>query len=269
MFAKKKNFIVATSLAILAGIAAYVILLRPSGRQEDDKASRTGKAVSGKRIAASRKSATRKDPKTAVRDVLADRHTSHQRIGDKPGFDEFLDELAPKDRSLVLAVQDALDADNFESVAKAADVALCSTNPVVREAAVEALGWFGEQALPELTPLLADADEDVAEAAMSQWQLALGEIEEDSTRAEIAEAVMKTLVNKDALELIVCEITGQDDDFTILESLVSIIEDNNAVGAEVAREAYEELTGEEWTNIEAANRWLEEFYDPPEPSEDE
>ena len=189
-------------------------------------------------------------------------------MGEKPGFEAFLDELSAADKTRVLSVQEALDEDDFAAVARAAHGALASANPEVREAAIEALGWFGAEALPELTPLMADPNDDVAEAAISQWELALGEIDAAETRAAIAEAVMQTLTRKDALESIVCEITNQDDDLAILESLVAIIEGENAVGAEVARDAYETLTGEAWTDIDAANRWLEENYDPPEEADD-
>ena len=117
---------------------------------------------------------------------------------------------------------------------------------------------------------MADPDEDIAQTAASQWELALGDIEEAETRAEIAAAVMKTLANKEALETIVCEITNQDDDFVILEVLVGIIEGcDNKAGVEVACEEYERLTGEEWTGIEAANKWLEENYEPPTPDNDD
>ena len=251
----------------LVATAAGLVILWPSVRETDEEVARE-KPASSRRVLRSKPKIAQQGSKAAVPAVVSGRKLPQSRVGVKPGFEAFLDELSPADRKLVLSVQDALDENNFSAVAKAASGALVSTNTAVREAAVEALGWFGAEALPDLAPLMADGDDNVAEAAIAQWGLALGEIDEPDTRAAIAEAVMKTLTNRDALQSIVCEITNQDDDFAILESLLAIIESGNAVGAEVAREEYETLTGEEWTDIDAANKWLEENYNPPEPEDE-
>ena len=248
---------------VVIAAAAVLVCLRPWGREADNERGLEN-ATLGKRVLQSRSNKSQRNPKAAVQEVISSRQIPRSLLRGKPGFEAFLDELSANDRKLVLSVQDALDGSNFSAVANTARHALESTNSIVREAAVEALGWFGAEALPDLTPLMADADDDVAQAAIMQWELALGEIEAPSVKAEIAEAVLKTLTNKDALQSIICEITNQDDDFEILESLVSIIESGNAVGAEVAKEEYETLTGEEWSDIDAANRWLEENYIPTE-----
>jgi len=256
------------ALALIAASLGVFICFRSSEPEADGapKHMHTG----AKRVHRPKSREKLLDSRSAVRDVVSKRKMPKSRPDEKPAFELFLDELPEHDRKLVLSVQDGLDEENFDAVSKAADIALKSKNPVVREAAVEALGWFGTQALPELTPLMADQDEDIAQLAASQWELALGDIEETETRAEIATAVMKTLANKEALESIVCEITNQDDDFVILEALVGIIEGcDNRAGVEVAREEYERLTGEEWTGIDAANKWLEENYDPPASDNDD
>lgn len=172
--------------------------------------------------------------------------------------------MNPKDRRLSLAVQAALDENDFKSVVSATAAALKSPNPEVRENAVEALGWFGVEALPELTPLMADKNEDVAEAAMNNWQSALSEIEDVDTKAKIAETVMPSLFNTDALEMIVTEITGQDDDLKIMQSLVNLMECGNGKVVSVVKEEYESLTGDTWTGIDAAEAWLQENYEPIE-----
>lgn len=256
---KKLNLFIAAVLAILVGTAALFLFLHLGNQGNDEKSG--PKFAKSER--AKRKSLTR-HAKMSVQEALASRKVPSSRIGGKPGFEAFLEDLSSKDKKHVLDVQNALDNDDFAGVASAARKAMKSDNPAVREAAIEALGWFGPEALPELTPLMADADEDVAQTATTQWELALGEIDDSATRATIAEATMRAIKNKETLQSIVCEITNQDDDFTILEALVSLIEDSNAACAEVAREEYETLTGEEWTNIDAANAWLEQNYDPPQ-----
>ena len=258
----RKNIVRIVPLMLAASIVVGIAIFWPAKPNTD--------AAPERRALRPRPKATQKDSVAAVRDAIAGRRTTHSRKSEKPDFGDFLDDLSAGDRKLAVAVQEALDADDFTAVLKAAHSAIKSKSPVVREAAVEALGWYGAEALPELTTLMADPDEDVAQTAISQWELALNEIEESETRAEIAAAVMKTLANKEALETIVCEITNQDDDFVILEVLVGIIEGcDNKAGVEVACEEYERLTGEEWTSIEAANKWLEENYEPPTPDNDD
>lgn len=267
---KLKTMIGAAGATILVALVAIVVF-----RSFPEDTQSEGKVVARPRI---RSSPIRSgssgglrpaDPRNAVRNAIAGRKLARTVADSKPGFEEFLDELSSDDRKIVLSVQDALDENNFSAVASAAQHALKSTNPAVREAAVEALGWFGPQALPNLTPLMADADDDVANTAIAQWELAMSDIEDDDLRLSIVEATMKTLDSVEALTSIVSEITSRDDDLEILESLVSIIESGNEAGARVAREEYEQLTGEEWTDIDAANRWLDENYTPPESDEDE
>jgi HEAT repeat protein len=257
---KSRRFFIVVMLAVLAGITTFSIFCSLPRQQEGDGKNASEPA----KLNRAKKSLLTEHSKSTVQEVLASRKIPSSRIGGKPGFEAFLDGMSADDRKLVLAVQEALDNDDFKSVSAAAKRAVKSSNPDVRSAAVEALGWFGPEALPELTPLMADPDEDVAQTAATQWELALGEIDDGATRASIAEATMRALKNKDVLQSIVCEITNQDDDLVILESLVSLIQDSNEACAEVAREAYETTTGEEWAGIEAANAWLEENYDPPQ-----
>ena len=169
-----------------------------------------------------------------------------------------------KDREAVEALQTALDANDFEAVVASVATAGASANPEVRMQAVTALGWFGAESLPELTVFMADKDEDVANEAAEQWQLGLSEIDDDEVRAATAEVAMCTLNHEDAMQQIVGEITGQSDELKIVQALVDIIDSGNRVGMEIAKEEYESLTGEEWTNVDDAEAWLQENYEPEE-----
>ena len=179
-----------------------------------------------------------------------------RKIGDLFGH------LKGVDRRDAEAIQNALDDNDLGRVVAAADKAGNSGNPEVRKLAVEALGWFGAEALPELTPFLADADEEVADAAADQWQIGLTQIDDDEIRIATAEAAMRTIGHEDALRQIVSEITAQDDDLKVMQALVDIIDSENRVGAEIAKEEYETLTGKPWSGIDAAESWLEENYTP-------
>lgn len=175
---------------------------------------------------------------------------------------ELFMDMKPQDRKIANAIQDSLDVENFTGVSRAAEQALKCDNPEVRENAIEALSWFGPEALPELTSFLTDADSDVAELAADRWQMALAMLEDDAVRVSTAEAALKTVSSKSALEMVVTEIMSQDDDLKIMQALVDIIDSGNSAGVAVAKEEYENMTGEAWSGIDAAEAWLEENYEP-------
>lgn len=194
--------------------------------------------------------------------------------------------LSGEDRKNAEAVQSALDDNDLKATLAATEKALVSTNAEVRLNAVEALGWFGVEALPELTMCMADADEDVQQAAENQWELAVQEMEEPGSRFKVIAAAFSKLSNEDQLTslggLLDCAATewidgaeeqAESDErrLAVVQSLVDIIEGEGEGEKNVtaAREVYESVTGFEWTNIDEAGRYLldPENYDPDAPSE--
>lgn len=190
-----------------------------------------------------------------------------------------------EERALCEALQAATDEDDFERVLKIAEEVLKSKNPAVRENVVEALSWFGEKALPELTPLMGDKDEDVAKAAMSAWESALSEIENARARLETAGLALKTISDKDALTTIGAQyscaaqewIDSTDDEEKAMERRVSVIQtlvdvlegDAGLTRLEAAKEVYEDVTGHEWRSIDEAEIYLKDpdNYELPEDRE--
>lgn len=210
--------------------------------------------------------------KEAVREVIEgkvphSKKTLRRKVG--PVSDRLFDHLGKADQKLAQRVQDALDETDFAGVAAAAEQSARSGNPEVRQNAVEALGWFGAEALPELLTFLTDKDEDVMSSAVDHCQSALSMIEDDNTRIATAEVLLKTVINTELLTVVVDEITRQDDDLKVMQSLVDIIDSGNAAGVRIAKEEYETLTGEEWTGVDAAEAWLQENYEPPEGESDD
>ncbi|MBR1920589.1 MAG: hypothetical protein IJ829_01140, partial [Kiritimatiellae bacterium] len=58
------------------------------------------------------------------------------------------------------------------------------------------------------------------------------------------------------------------DEKLAVESLVRVITGSGSKeGVAKARETYEFVTGEEWSGVEDAERWLAEEYDPPQEEE--
>ena len=174
------------------------------------------------------------------------------------------DGRTPQERALAARIEKALDDESLEAAVACAGEALKCGVAEIRRSMVETLGWFGEKALPELAPFMADADEDVRTSALDEWTMALANIEDEGYKIRVVELAMGALNSEDALEDIANEYIGVDEKLAV-ESLARIIAgDGTKEGIAKAKETYEFVTGEEWTDAEAAARWVAEEYSPPE-----
>ena len=174
------------------------------------------------------------------------------------------DDCTPAERALEERIEKALDDENLEEALACAEEAQDCAVVEIRQAMVDTLGWFGKKALPELTPFLADADEDVRENAKSEWMMAVSEIEDDVEKIGTVELAMCVLRDEDDLEEISGEYIGVDEKLAV-ESLVRSVEGGGSKeGVEMAKETYEFVTGDEWAGVEETARWIAEEYEPPE-----
>ena len=252
-------------LLALGAIVAVCLVGRSRMDGEDggvvDAGSNTVRRADGtpvsKQAASRRKSGSRKriDRGKRVRPAVEDVPESEDD-----------DDMSPADRRLMEAIEQGQDDEDLEQLVKIIPEVSVSTNAEVRTELVDALGWFGVQGMNHLLPFMADSDEDVRESAIENWTSALGDVEDEGMRAQMIGAVMQVLNDEDALESMANELINMDEKIA-LQTLVDIIEGGKAApqGVAVAREQYEFLTGDEYTTIEAANQWLEENYEPPEP----
>ena len=178
------------------------------------------------------------------------------------------DDMSPDDRRLMEAIEQGQSDEDLGQLVKVIPEVSASTNSEVRSELVDALGGFGVQGMNHLLPFMADSDEDVRESAIENWTSALGEVEDEGMRAQMISALMQVLKDEDALESMTNELIGMDEKIA-LQTLVDVIEGGKAAqqGVAVAREQYEFLTGEEYTTVDAANQWLAENYEPPEPAD--
>ncbi len=195
--------------------------------------------------------------------------------------------LSPADRALYTAVQDALDAEDFAKTKAAAEEAYKSTNSEVRLQAVEALGWFGPRGLAELTPMMADADEDVAQAATDAWELGLADIEDANSRFAISQMALTSIRNSQSLVTIGAQFVAAATDLIdatsdeekafnyrvqAVQTIVDMLEgaSENSLRADVTKDIYEDLTGHAWQGISEAERYLQspENYEPSKEGEE-
>lgn len=187
------------------------------------------------------------------------------RSVDADDDDDDDDNISPADKRLLTAIEEGRDDDSLEKVLVVLPEASASTNAEVRSELVDALGWFGVPAMNHLLPFLVDSDDDVRQSAIDSWMSSLGEIEDEKMKAKLIAAVMQVLNDEDALESMTSELIGMDERIA-LQTLVDVIEGGKAPEQAVAaaKEQYEFLTGDEYTTVEDANKWLAENYEPPD-----
>ena len=167
------------------------------------------------------------------------------------------DELTEEEEKLVDSIHDALNEEDQELAIELAKRAVKSRSAEVRSEMVDTLRWFGDKVMPELMMFIDDPDEGVRMDAMSAYQQAIYDIEEDSEKAKIIEISMRNLADSEALEEIASELIGMDDQLAV-QTLINVIDGENKTGRRIAKETYETVTGEEYTTFEAAEAWLKE-----------
>lgn len=201
------------------------------------------------------------DKKTAYQKKAASNVTA--TLDNREAVKAASEDLTVEEQKLHDDIQESMDSENIEKVRELCKKITSSSKRELREYAVNALGWFDGKTMAELTPFLADPDEDIASDALFQWQEALNLIDSDVQRAQIVGKVMTILQDENALDQLSMELNALDEKLAV-ETLVGVISGNNPVGVKVGKDAYEFITGEKYTTPEGANNWIKENYTPPE-----
>ena len=273
---------VGIAAVVTAAVLCYVFI--PTG---DDKPAATKQTSSKgkKRSALLRQKGAEK---SAVKPISERSQTPREKVGEKKkpklggrlagriggGDDDVFRDpdgkaYPEKDQALMRQAREAIDNDDLESARALAAEAAASTNDELREMAVEALSWFGKDAMVELMQFMADANEEVAGAAKDGWLSGLQEIDDEGEKAGVIEATMKGINDGEMLEDIANELIGIDD-LAAIQVLADVIEDGgNSAAVKAAKETYNTITGEDWSNIDKAEAWLQENYEPEDDGGDD
>ena len=261
MKTSRKGVMVAGSVVVVAAIVAAVLFLRgrESNTQPTAQVKRpylVQKNADTSAVKYHRDAADSKRTKERVR-VMPRRFAAANEDGvfrDRDG-----NPYGPEDQKIMSAAAAAIDKDDLELARSIAEKALASDNVELRSDVVDALGWFGKDAMAELTPFLSDRDEKVAQAAASHWKDALQEIEDDGVKAGVIEVSLKALADKDLLEDVADELIGMDE-LAAVQVIANVIESGNEAAVAAVQEVYDSITGEEWSGVDAAEAWLQENY---------
>ena len=255
---KTKKLMVAAAivtLVVLGGVWFWLCHGDAAGSEGPTKANATRRAIIGRQ---SRTLADMKEQRAAAqskrKEPIAKAKVPREKV-------PLPDDFSPQERHDIEAMDDALDQEDFAAVAAACEAFQSSTNPAVRLRVVESLGWFGEQALPEITPYLADPDEDVRDSALQQWESGVGEMEDNEKKGGLIEATMGLLKDREMLDEIAFHL-NELPELMAVDIQVALINGDNPEAAAAAKEAYEFTTGEEYVSVDAAQKWVDENVDP-------
>ena len=212
----------------------------------------------------------RKSVKTRARKKNLPRGRRPGKPSDGPNRSMFA-RMSDKDRTLCEAVQSALDANDSQKTIELCSSLVQSSDPAARMHAVDSLGWFGAEALPELTTLMGDPDEDVAQSAINAWESSIFEIDDSADRFKITNMALNALYSRDALQFIGSQFSiaateyvdaaeGENAVFNrrveVVQAIVDMIGSQNSALSKVGRDLYDEITGHEWESLDEAERYL-------------
>lgn len=125
-----------------------------------------------------------------------------------------------------------------------------SSRAADRAAALDAFGWIGEQAMSDLTVMLADKNPEIAAEALSDWQSSLAEIEDESLKGEFILEAARLVANDEDMSSIMMELTTFESPKEAVKTLDAVITDGQTTAAakSEARETFEFVTREAYSD---------------------
>ena len=246
----KKGIIVGVGCGIAVAIAVFVGLTWPAATDEGASETREGVRRQVRETAKQQaRAAIRRSLKAKAQEEDAQETDDPSQVMPDGPFSAADEEIAE-------VADEAVSDKDFETAQDVAAEALKSSDARVRVQAVETLMGFGEPALPELAGFLNDPNHEVAVLAADRFELAVQEIEDETERVAVAKLGVLSIDDPDELLAMMGTLRMSTDETAVLTALSDIIRDGSAAQAKVAREAYREETGDEWTTPEAVRAWL-------------
>lgn len=160
-----------------------------------------------------------------------------------------------EEEAAVAVLDDLVGAESYKEAILIARKLMNSANAEVRQDVADNLGWIGLEALAELSQMLSDPDQDVAQSVFTHWAQALDSIKAEGLKVQLLIAGLQVVDDESSLESGVMMFDSMAEEVSV-PALVEVIEGGNSVASEVAREHYEFTTGTEYTTPEAARVWV-------------
>lgn len=76
----------------------------------------------------------------------------------------------------------------------------------IRASVLASLQWIGRRAMPEITQMMNDDDEEIATEAMSAWEMAFDEIDGDHRKATVIGETVVVLKKGEHIEMVLSKL---------------------------------------------------------------
>lgn len=249
----KRKFLLFVMLAIILASATILGFLCCNNRRnrvppvhEMQMPSATNTLKSAKKTTSSAKTNTAK-PDAKKRRMI---HPSRTRSQVSQGKRKILDTLL-KD-----FLRRAIDDDNEKKVLKWASLAVDAKDAELRLEAVKALGWYGENAIPEILSFLEDPDETVAQEAFNQIDQSFDLLEDDAMLIKLVKLSMNYALDEDQAALLLSKLESVSESDAVL-ALADMMQetDSDTLLGELLRDEFEYITEEEYYSDTSARVW--------------
>ena len=167
------------------------------------------------------------------------------------------------DQEIIDLAGESASEEDLDTAAEVTEAALKSVDPRARLAAVEMLSALGKVGLADLCEFLTDEHPEVANLAADRYELEVQNVVNDADRTGLVKIGLLSITDEDKLQSMVGTLQMTSDEQLIIQVVADVMREGNKAQRDAVREAYEGTTGEPWTGVAAAEKWLKENYDPP------
>lgn len=236
--------------------------IRTELRKEDAKAAQKGEAV-----VKAREEKSKKFRKAAQRFVLG--RADGLSLPDSYWKDSAMprEDPTPEDQEIIDLAGESASEEDLDTAAEVAEAAKKSADPRARLAAVEMLSALGKVGIADLSEFLTDSHPEVANLAADRYELEVQNVVNDAERTELVKIGLLAITDTDMLRSMVGTLQLTSDELLIIQTVADVMREGNKAQRDAVKEAYESTTGEPWTGEEAAEKWLQENYEPVPPEE--
>lgn len=172
-----------------------------------------------------------------------------------------------EDQEIIDLAGESASEEDLDTAAEVAEAAKKSADPRARLAAVEMLSALGKVGMADLTEFLTDPHPEVANLAADRYELEVQNVVNDADRTELVKIGLLAISDTDMLRSMVGTLQMTSDELLIIQTVADVMREGSKAQREAVKETYESTTGEPWTGEAAAEKWLQENYEPVPPDE--
>ena len=167
-------------------------------------------------------------------------------------------EVLTPDRACLKKAQKALDDGDILEAMKLSRGLMDSKDVSVRADLIDIFGWIGKKAMPELAELMRDPEPDIASAAATAWEFALGEMSYDFVKIAAITNLVSKLENPVVIDSLLMHTLDMELRYSLpaLEGLV--IGCRGKTCGQCAKRMFEHIAGEPWASPERTSAILKE-----------